>query len=94
MFFYLIPRLLETPKAVYFDSTKVNPKTNIQCKILFFNDYDKSILHLGIEPNNENTYYIPRTLFIERITDTNVGAKYIKDQQMIELNKNNRVIMI
>lgn len=94
VFFYLLPRLIESPKAIYFDNSKVNPQTKIQSKILFFNDYDRSILHLGIEPNDENTYYVPRTFFIERITDTNSGTKYIKDQQMIELNKKNRVIMI
>ena len=49
---------------------------------------------LGIEPNNENTYYIPRTLLIERIADTNDGTKYIKDQQRIELKIKDKVIMI
>ncbi len=94
VFFYLVPKLIKSPKAIYFDNSKVDPPTKIQCRILFFNDFDKSILHLGIEPNNENTYYIPRTLLIERITDTNDGTKYIKDQQRIELKIKDKVIMI
>jgi len=94
VFFYLVPKLIMSPKAIYFDNCVVNPPTKIECQILFYNDYEKSILHLGIEPNDENTYYRPRTLFIERITGTNDGTKYIKNQLTIDLNIKHRVIMI
>ena len=94
VFFYLIPNLITSPKAIYFDNSKVNPPTNIKCEIIFFNNYDKSVLHLGIEPNSENTYYIPRTFLIERITKQNGGEKYIENQMLIDLNINKRVIML
>ena len=94
VFFYLVPNLIKTPKAIYFDNSLIEPPTRIQSKIIFFNEYFNSILHLGIEPNDDNLYYVPRTLLIERITDKNDGTKYTKDQQQIELEVKSRVIML
>ena len=94
IFFYLIPNLITSPKAIYFESSLVEQKTWIKSKIIFYNDYNNSIVHLGIEPNDEHTYYIPRTLLVERITPKNDGSKYIKGQQSIELSIKNRVIML
>lgn len=91
VFFYLLPSLLMSPKAIYFDNSKVNPPTRIGCRVFFYNNYENAILHLGIEPNNENTYYVPRTLFIEKITDANDGTKFIKDQTSAKLNINSRI---
>lgn len=94
VFFYLVPNLIKTPKAIYFDNSLLEPPTRIHSKIIFFSEYFNSILHLGIEPNDDKLYYVPRTLLIERITDKNDGTKYIKDQQQIELEVKNRVIML
>ena len=91
VFFYLIPNLIKSPKAIYFDNKKVLPCTNIECEILFFYEYDKLILHLGIEPNADNTYYIPRTFLIERINQNNDGLKYINNQQIISVEVKNKI---
>lgn len=96
IFFYLIPKLMESPQIILYDRTKVNPKTEIECKMIFYNTHDNVILHIGIEIDSKNNYYIPRTFFVEKITDHTKESKYLKNQTELTLIKvikdDNRII--
>lgn len=94
VYFYLIPNLLESPLAVNYDKNKVKPPTNIECELLFYSKYDNAVIHLGLEKDCFEEYYIPRTFFIEKLK--NVGDKdiYIDNQEQITVTKENRIIMI
>lgn len=86
VFFYLIPKLMEKPKGVLFDSTKVT-SCKVECELLFYDLYQKAYIHIGIDYSESKGYYIPRTFLIEKITNGNDGLKYINDQIEIKVNK-------
>ena len=88
VFFYVLPKLVETPKGVLFDKEKVlgNP-TNIECEILFYDQYQNATVHLGIMKDEKLGYYVPRTFFIARITPSKDGLRYVGNQQVITVNK-------
>lgn len=94
VFFYLIPNLIETPKAIDFDNSIVIPATNIKSKFIFYDKYNSAYIHLGIEKSDKGDYYIPRTFLIEKITDKSDGEKYIKNQGKITVSKENRIILL
>jgi hypothetical protein len=87
VFFYLIPRVAESPKGVSFDQTKV--KTKVECEMLFYDNIQNAYVHFGIEKNMEKGFYVPKTFLVEKITKTNTGIKYIENQQQITVNKTN-----
>lgn len=93
VYFYLIPRLIENPMAVDYDVNKVEPKTKIECEILFYSNVknDNAIIHLGIEKSEEG-YYFPRTFFVEKVSEKEEDI-YIKKQEEISVEVKNRVIM-
>ena len=93
VYFYLIPRLIENPMAVNYDVNKVEPKTKIECEILFYSNVknDNAIIHLGIEKSEEG-YYFPRTFFVEKVSEKEEDI-YIKKQEEISVEVKNRVIM-
>jgi hypothetical protein len=88
VFFYLIPKLIESPKAVLYDATIVDGNTQIDCEILFYDNLQNSYVHLGIEFNEELGYYRPRTFFVEKITPPHKnGMKYVENQKEINVTK-------
>lgn len=91
VFFYLIPKLIESPKAVLYDASKVDGNTQIDCEILFYNNVQKAYVHLGIEFNEKAGYYRPRTFFVEKITPKKNGTKYIEHQTEITVTRLDKV---
>lgn len=65
-YFCLPPSLLENPLAVNYNKNKVKPPTNIDCELLFYSIYDNTVIHLGIDWDSHENYYIPRTFFVEK----------------------------
>lgn len=94
VYFYLIPSLLENPLAVNYDKSKVMPPTNIDCELLFYSMYDNAVIHLGLEKDSREDYYIPRTFFIEKLGKYGNKDIYIDNQEQIMVTKENRIIMI
>jgi len=94
VYFYLIPSLLESPLAVNYDKSKVIPPTNIECEMLFYSTYDNAVVHLGLEKEKQNNYYVPRTFFVEKLGKAGDKDIYIDNQEQITVSKVNRVIMI
>ncbi len=84
VFFYLIPRIIDNPRGVIYYKEKVSENNTIECEMLFYDEFEKSYVHLGIDSDKDGVYY-PRTFFIERVTDKNDGKKYINNQDKIEV---------
>jgi|SRR5690625_644712 len=76
VFFYLIPKLVESPKGVLFNPSKVATNTRIDCEILFHDEHQNANIHIGIKFDEELGYYIPKTFLIKK----NKGIKYIENQ--------------
>lgn len=89
VFFYLIPRIIDNPRGVIYSKEKVSENNTIECKILFYDEFEKAYVHLGIDKDNDGIYY-PRTFFIERVTDKSDGKKYINNQDEIKVVIENR----
>lgn len=94
VYFYLIPSLLEKPLAVNYDKSKVMPPTSIDCELLFYSEYDNAVIHLGLEQEEENEFYFPRTFFVEKLGKPKKNDIYIDNQEPIIVTKQNRIIMI
>lgn len=87
VFFYFLPKLLEFPKAVFFDPTKLISLTKIDCEILFYDQYQEAIVHIGIKKDLELGCYFPQTFLVKKITEENDGLKFLKDQQNFNVSK-------
>lgn len=94
VYFYLLPSLLETPLAVNYDKSKVMPPTNIDCELLFYSIYDNAVIHLGVEKEEHEDFYFPRTFFVEKLSKPEEKDIYINNQEKIEIVRNNRIILI
>lgn len=94
VYFYLIPSLLENPLAVNYDKSKVKPPTNIDCELLFYSTYDNAVIHLGIDWDPHENYYIPRTFFVEKLGKSKTIDIYIENQEKISVKKESRIILI
>lgn len=77
VFFYLLPKILNSPKCIRFN--KID-ESNIECSIIFYNNNNVAYIHLGIDYDEEIDKYYARTFFVEKITSTNDGMKFIKGQ--------------
>lgn len=87
VFFYLIPKIIDQPKAVIYDKTKVQGGTRIDCKMIFYDQLQNSYVHLALEYDEELNYYIARSFLIEKITEKNTGKKFIDNQDEIIVSK-------
>nr|WP_275403052.1 PBECR4 domain-containing protein [Sporosarcina limicola] len=87
VFFYLVPRLFESPKGLLFDPDKVSVNTYVDCELLFYDQFQKTYVHIGIMEDINLGYYIPKTFLIEKMTKQSDGQKYIKRQQTIHVTK-------
>ena len=94
VYFYLIPNLIENPLAVKFDGSKVNPPVKIESEILFYCTYENAVIHLGLDKNEREDYYFPRTFFVEKLGDDNLEDIYTINQTKIEVEKKERIILI
>ncbi len=94
VYFYLIPTLLECPLAVNYEKSKVMPPTKIDCELLFYSTYENAVLHLGLEKETCEDYYIPRTFFVEKLGQSGDEDIYIRHQEQVIVKKEHRIIMI
>ncbi|HBF2207846.1 PBECR4 domain-containing protein [Paenibacillus aceti] len=78
LYFYLLPKLLNSTETII-KFHKV-PGSNVECELLLFNQLEGVYIHLGIEKEDDGKSYYPRTFFIERITASNPGTRFIEDQ--------------
>lgn len=89
VWFYLVHRLLESPKAIHF-KTKVNKITSVD--ILFYDKYQNAYVHLGVITHAKLKHYVPTTFLIEPITTYNNGQKFITKQPPITITKNEKKV--
>lgn len=94
VYFYLIPSLLETPLAVKYDKSNVMPPTNIECELLFYSAYDNAVIHLGLEKEDDEDFYFPRTFFVEKLSEPDGKDIYIDNQERIVATKEDRIILL
>ncbi|MBS5619792.1 PBECR4 domain-containing protein [Eubacterium sp.] len=94
VYFYLLPDLIEQPMAVLFDNKRVNPRVKIESEILFYNKYENAVIHLGIDKNEKEDLYYPRTFFVEKLGKDNVEDIYTVNQIKITVEKEKRIICI
>lgn len=94
VYFYLIPDLLDKPLGVIFDKNNVNPPVQIESEILFYSSYENAVIHLGIDKEDNNVFYYPRTFFVEKLGKDNVTDKYTINQPSIAVKKEYRTITI
>ena len=93
MFFYLIPKLIESPKGVLYDDAVVDGDTQIDCEILFYDNLQSAYVYIGIKKDQKLGYYIPKTFFVEKITPNKNGMKYVENQKEIIVTKLDTVII-
>lgn len=87
VYFYLLPRLLENPKGIKFDPSKVEGGTLVPCEILFYDEYENAYVHIGIDKEDDTDFYFPRTFLVEKINKEKDGKRFIKDQTEITVKK-------
>ncbi|MCM3636361.1 PBECR4 domain-containing protein [Sporosarcina luteola] len=84
VYFYLIHRLLETPKAVFY----TRPINNVKAvDIFFYEKNEKVFMHLGIIKHSKQNFFVPSTVIVERITEYSKGDKYINGQTPVAITK-------
>ena len=93
VYFYLIPDLLEKPLGVIFDKEKVDPPVKIESEILFYSTYENAVIHLGIDKEDDDDFYYPRSFFVEKLGKDTVD-KYTVHQTAIDVTKEYRTITI
>lgn len=95
VYFYLLPNLIETPLSVAFKNENVVGTTRIDCEIMFYSKVvnDNAIVHLGIKETEEFGYYIPKTFFVEKVSNKNDDI-YLSKQKEIDTTVLNRIIML
>ena len=95
VYFYLLSDLAASPLSVEFKNQNVNPPTKIDCEIMFYSmvEGDNAIIHLGIKKDEKSEYYIPKTFFVEKVSDK-CDDIYIAGQKEVETEVLNRIIML
>lgn len=95
VYFYLLPKLAESPNAVYFDNSRVSGGTSINSEIVFYSKVqnDNAIIHLGIDYDDNNSFYYPRSFFVEKknLVEDDI---YISSQEKIDVTVRNRIITL
>lgn len=84
VFFYLIPKILDSKSAVFYDDSSSG--SNVLSDIMFYDDFINAYVHMGVV-KNDGGVYVPRTFFVERITVSNDGLRFIKDQKKFDIKK-------
>ena len=95
VYFYLLPTLIRDPLSVIFKNENVLPPTKIDCDMMFYSKAknDNAIIHLGIKQDEQLSYYIPKTFFIEKVSSKQDDI-YLAKQEEIEITVLNRTIML
>lgn len=95
VYFFLLPNLIDAPLSVEFKNEKVEPPTRIDCELMFYSKVkdDNAIIHLGIKKDENLGYYIPKTFFVEKVSEKQDDI-YLAKQEEIQTTVLNRVIML
>lgn len=95
VYFFLLPNLIDAPLSVDFKNENVEPPTRIDCELIFYNKVkdDNAIIHLGIEKEDNLEYYIPKTFFVEKVSERQDDI-YLAKQEDVETAVLDRVIML
>lgn len=80
VFFHFIHKILESPTAVKY----IVKKGTVQLDFVFFNEYDKAIVQLGLVKEANEPYYVP-TMFVARYMSAPNARNYINDQTAIKV---------
>ena len=92
VFFYLLPRILEKPEVVIYDPSKVEPPTNIASSLLFYDAGQSAYVHLGLDTDDAG-FYVPRSFFVEKVTDKHDGQRFVGRQVKVTAVKRSQVIL-
>lgn len=87
IYFYLFPKIVLNPQAIFYDKNKVSKDTDVECDIMFYNKGIKVIAHVGLSKYDNEECYFPRTFLIENINKNNDGETFIKGQDKINVKK-------
>lgn len=95
VYFYLLSDLIAAPLSVEFKNENVEPPTRIDCELMFYSKVkdDNAIIHLGIKKDDDLGYYIPKTFFVEKVSDKQDDI-YLAKQEEIQTTVLSRVIML
>jgi hypothetical protein len=92
-YFHLLPKVIENPILIDFDSSKVDPSTKISADLVFYNVVSGDYLHLAVVKTEEaGNRYRPRSWFIQSKSDPHID-KFIVDQQKITISKISKEII-
>jgi hypothetical protein len=86
--FHLIPDLLESPELIKFDRSKVNPPTEIEADIVFYNQITNYYLHLGVVKTNEKgNRFVPKSFFVHSKSGASDADRFVVNQDQIKLTQ-------
>ncbi|WP_099305912.1 PBECR4 domain-containing protein [Bacillus sp. Marseille-P3800] len=77
LYFFLIPRVLESPNMIVHYQEK---KNLIQCQMIIHGEGGNVTVNLGIDKEQNDSEFYARTFLTSRITASNDGMKYVTDQ--------------
>lgn len=87
VYFYLLPELLANPLAVNFNNMNVKPPTRIDCEIMFYSKVknDNAIIHLGIKKDESLGYFIPKTFFVEKVSEKRDDVYLARQEEIVTI---------
>jgi hypothetical protein len=83
VFFYLIPKVFNNKNAVQYRS---EGDSSILSDIIFYDNILNAYVHVGVVKNVDGVY-VPRTFFVERVTASNDGLKFVENQIKLDIKK-------
>ncbi|TKI28755.1 hypothetical protein FC683_19440 [Bacillus cereus] len=85
LYFYLIPHIFNSPELLI--KYKKIPGSDIDCEFILYDFLHNVYVHIGIEKDSNSGKYFPRTFLIEKITETNDGLRFIRNQDELQIVK-------
>jgi len=87
IYFHLLHKLIEKPKLINYDQTKVTPSTRIDADFVFYDVMSDNYIHLGVVRTGiSGNNYVPRSWFIEPKGEPFID-KFVKRQDQIIFTK-------
>lgn len=81
VYFYSLPHLLMSGTAMV--QYVPIPSSRLACKLIIFDQYDNSWVHLGLERESSVDAYYPRSFFIERISTASPDSRFVHGQPLV-----------
>lgn len=82
-FFHLIHKLLDSNNLKLVDFVELND-SKIKCDLIFHDEFDQALLHLGIEKEKNDDHYFPRTFFVRYLSKTN-HDKFVEGRELFDI---------